>query len=104
MTYRPPFFALFFDADDGVLAPAERHELHGASIVKTRVAGIMEGHGACPSLTRCNQDSIIIRLWKKVATPCRVPVSSPRAHGHHQGQGGMAFGGQNPRPSTSRGT
>ena len=67
----------------------------------------MEGHGACPSLpplTRCNQDSIIIRLWKKVATPCQVPVSSPRAHGHHQGQGGMASGGQNPRPSTSRGT
>uniref|UniRef100_A0A0E0CUY2 MHD1 domain-containing protein n=1 Tax=Oryza meridionalis TaxID=40149 RepID=A0A0E0CUY2_9ORYZ len=57
-----------------------------------------------PPLTRCNQDSKIIRLWKKAATPCRAPVSSPRAHGHHQGQGGMASGGQNPRPSTSRGT
>ncbi|XP_015691225.2 protein unc-13 homolog [Oryza brachyantha] len=56
-----------------------------------------------PLLTRCNQDSKIIRLWKKAATPCRVPVSSPRGNVHH-GQGSMASGGQNPRPSTSRGT
>ncbi|KAF0893320.1 hypothetical protein E2562_023954 [Oryza meyeriana var. granulata] len=56
-----------------------------------------------PPLTRCNQDSRIIRLWKRAATPCRVPVSSPRGS-VHQGQGSMASGGQNPRPSTSRGT
>ncbi|XP_068663994.1 protein unc-13 homolog [Aristolochia californica] len=48
-----------------------------------------------PALTRCNQDSRIIKLWRK-ASPCRVGVErttqSASNHGH------------NPRPSTSRGT
>ncbi|KAL5217005.1 hypothetical protein ABZP36_017689 [Zizania latifolia] len=55
-----------------------------------------------PPLTRCNQDSRIIKLWKRAATPCRVPMSSPR--GRLCEAQGMASGGQNPRPSTSRGT
>lgn len=56
-----------------------------------------------PPLTRCNQDSKIIRLWRRAATPCRAPVSSPRGGVHHS-QGASFSGGNNPRPSTSRGT
>ncbi|TVU48438.1 hypothetical protein EJB05_08075, partial [Eragrostis curvula] len=55
-----------------------------------------------PTLTRCNQDSKILRLWKRAATPCRNPVS-PRCGVSH-GQSFSSTGGHNPRPSTSRGT
>jgi len=56
-----------------------------------------------PSLTRCNQDSKIIRLWKRAATPCRDPGTSPRGRVHHS-QSASLSGGNNPRQSTSRGT
>ncbi|XP_062209810.1 protein unc-13 homolog [Phragmites australis] len=56
-----------------------------------------------PPLTRCNQDSRIIRLWRRAATPCRVPAVSPRGGVYH-GQSLSSSGGHNPRPSTSRGT
>ncbi|EER92892.1 uncharacterized protein LOC8085519 [Sorghum bicolor] len=56
-----------------------------------------------PPLTRCNQDSKIIRLWKKAATPCRDPGTSPRGRVHHS-QSASVSGGNNPRQSTSRGT
>ncbi|KAL6907675.1 hypothetical protein ACP4OV_002714 [Aristida adscensionis] len=56
-----------------------------------------------PPLTRCNQDSRIIRLWRRAATPCRATVTSPRGRVYH-GQSLSSSGGHNPRPSTSRGT
>lgn len=56
-----------------------------------------------PPLTRCNQDSTIIRLWKRAATPCREAGTNPRGRAHH-GQSESISGGNNPRPSTSRGT
>ncbi|CAN6296604.1 unnamed protein product [Urochloa humidicola] len=56
-----------------------------------------------PPLTRCNQDSKIIRLWRRAASPCRVTVTSPRGGVYH-GQSASFSGGNNPRPSTSRGT
>ncbi|GJN30241.1 hypothetical protein PR202_gb18531 [Eleusine coracana subsp. coracana] len=43
-----------------------------------------------------------IRLWKRAATPCRVPTS-PRGGVYHS-QSFSTSGGHNPRPSTSRGT
>jgi hypothetical protein len=57
---------------------------------------------APPPLTRCNQDSKIIRLWKRAATPCRAPMS-PRGDAYRS-QSFSTSGGHNPRPSTSRGT
>jgi hypothetical protein len=57
---------------------------------------------ALPPLTRCNQDSKIIRLWKRAATPCRAPMS-PRGD-VYRSQSFSTSGGHNPRPSTSRGT
>ncbi|CAL4928949.1 unnamed protein product [Urochloa decumbens] len=56
-----------------------------------------------PPLTRCNQDSKIIRLWRRAASPCRATVTSPRGGVYH-GQSASFSGGNNPRPSTSRGT
>nr|TKV98303.1 hypothetical protein SEVIR_9G551200v2 [Setaria viridis]TKV98304.1 hypothetical protein SEVIR_9G551200v2 [Setaria viridis]TKV98305.1 hypothetical protein SEVIR_9G551200v2 [Setaria viridis] len=56
-----------------------------------------------PPLTRCNQDSRIIRLWRRAASPCRTTVTSPRGGVYH-GQSASFSGGNNPRPSTSRGT
>ncbi|WVZ55404.1 LOW QUALITY PROTEIN: hypothetical protein U9M48_006065, partial [Paspalum notatum var. saurae] len=56
-----------------------------------------------PQLTRCNQDSRIIRLWRRAATPCRASGASPRGGVYH-GQSASFSGGNNPRPSTSRGT
>ncbi|CAN6314116.1 unnamed protein product [Urochloa humidicola] len=56
-----------------------------------------------PPLTRCNQDSKIIRLWRRAASPCRTTVTSPRGGVYH-GQSASFSGGNNPRPSTSRGT
>lgn len=55
-----------------------------------------------PQLTRCNQDSKIVRLWKRAATPCRVPTS-PRGGVCHS-QSFSTSGAHNPRQSTSRGT
>ncbi|KAL8245663.1 hypothetical protein R6Q59_006879 [Mikania micrantha] len=49
-----------------------------------------------PPLTRCSRDSKFIKLWKK-ATPCAVAGLSP----YHVG---LEEEGNNPRPSTSRGT
>ncbi|XP_068665471.1 protein unc-13 homolog [Aristolochia californica] len=48
-----------------------------------------------PALTRCNQDSRIIKLWRK-ASPCRV--------GAERTSQSASNDGHNPRPSTSRGT
>ncbi|KAF8780076.1 hypothetical protein HU200_001730 [Digitaria exilis] len=57
-----------------------------------------------PPLTRCNQDSRIIRLWRRAASPCQATVTSPRGGVYHS-QSNVSFsGGNNPRPSTSRGT
>jgi len=56
-----------------------------------------------PPLTRCNQDSKIIRLWRRAASPCRATGTSPRG-GVYPGQNASISGGNNPRPSTSRGT
>ncbi|KAL6648832.1 hypothetical protein ACP70R_013056 [Stipagrostis hirtigluma subsp. patula] len=56
-----------------------------------------------PPLTRCNQDSKIIKLWRRAATPCRTTVTSPRGRVYH-GHSLSSSGGHNPRPSTSRGT
>nr|GEX32773.1 hypothetical protein [Tanacetum cinerariifolium] len=49
-----------------------------------------------PPLTRCNRGSKFVKLWKK-ATPCAVAGMSP----YHLG---LEEEGDNPRPSTSRGT
>lgn len=49
-----------------------------------------------PPLTRCSRGSKFIKLWKK-ATPCAVAGLSP----YHLG---LEEEGNNPRPSTSRGT
>uniref|UniRef100_A0ACD5WTX6 Uncharacterized protein n=1 Tax=Avena sativa TaxID=4498 RepID=A0ACD5WTX6_AVESA len=58
-----------------------------------------------PALTRCNQDSMIKRLWKRAAvTPCRTPVTGGRGSSVYNCGGQSAAGGHNPRPSTSRGT
>ena len=57
-----------------------------------------------PPLTRCNQDSKIIRLWRRAASPCRATGTSPRGGGVYPGQNASISGGNNPRPSTSRGT
>ncbi|KAI3688422.1 hypothetical protein L1987_82135 [Smallanthus sonchifolius] len=51
-----------------------------------------------PPLTRCSRDSKFIKLWKK-ATPCAVAGLSPYILGL-----GSEEEGNNPRPSTSRGT
>ncbi|KAJ4784392.1 Gls protein (DUF810) [Rhynchospora pubera] len=52
-----------------------------------------------PPLTRCNQDSKFVKLWKRAANPCK------NGSGTHQGKSsGNSSDGQNPRPSTSRGT
>lgn len=56
-----------------------------------------------PPLTRCNQDSKIIRLWRRAASPCQATVTSPRGGVYHS-QNVSFSGGNNPRPSTSRGT
>ncbi|XP_061371013.1 protein unc-13 homolog [Gastrolobium bilobum] len=49
-----------------------------------------------PPLTRCNRDSKFIKLWKKAA-PCSSGFEDQQhINGSHEGQ--------NPRPSTSRGT
>ncbi|RLN39232.1 hypothetical protein C2845_PM01G02440 [Panicum miliaceum] len=56
-----------------------------------------------PPLTRCNQDSKIIRLWRRAASPCQATGTSPRG-GVYPGQNASFSGGNNPRPSTSRGT
>uniref|UniRef100_A0ACD5WIY7 Uncharacterized protein n=1 Tax=Avena sativa TaxID=4498 RepID=A0ACD5WIY7_AVESA len=58
-----------------------------------------------PALTRCNQDSTIMRLWKRAAvTPCRTPVTGGARGSSVYNCGQSAAGGHNPRPSTSRGT
>ncbi|KAI3823026.1 hypothetical protein L1987_10629 [Smallanthus sonchifolius] len=51
-----------------------------------------------PPLKRCSRDSKFIKLWKK-ATPCAVAGLSPYILGL-----GSEEEGNNPRPSTSRGT
>lgn len=51
-----------------------------------------------PPLTRCNQDSKFVKLWKRAANPCK------NGSGIHQGKSLTGSDGQNPRPSTSRGT
>uniref|UniRef100_A0A0D9VPC1 MHD1 domain-containing protein n=1 Tax=Leersia perrieri TaxID=77586 RepID=A0A0D9VPC1_9ORYZ len=98
------FFAIPVSArDDMVQDLADGME----TIIQEYISFLAQSYlPSLPPLTRCNQDSRIIRLWKRAATPCRVPVSSPRGgHTHHSSHGGMASsGGQNPRPSTSRGT
>ncbi|XP_008785335.4 protein unc-13 homolog [Phoenix dactylifera] len=49
-----------------------------------------------PPLTRCSQDSTVVRLWKKASSPCNAGVDLPKAS--------MNAEGQEPKPSTSRGT
>ncbi|CAA6655327.1 unnamed protein product [Spirodela intermedia] len=51
---------------------------------------------ALPALTRCNQDSKFVKLWRK-ATPCNAGTDDANA------KNGLADG-DHPRPSTSRGT
>ncbi|KAJ3682382.1 hypothetical protein LUZ60_014955 [Juncus effusus] len=52
-----------------------------------------------PPLTRCNQASRFIKLWKKAANPCNNNAQNVQGK-----SSGTATDGQNPRPSTSRGT
>ncbi|XP_072988364.1 protein unc-13 homolog [Typha latifolia] len=49
-----------------------------------------------PPLTRCNQESRFIRLWKRAVAPFRWRDRCPRRD--------SSVYGHNPRPSTSRGT
>lgn len=49
-----------------------------------------------PPLTRCNQHSKFIQLWRK-ASPCRTLGAAERFHS-------SSAEGNHPRPSTSRGT
>ncbi|KAF9586854.1 hypothetical protein IFM89_039929 [Coptis chinensis] len=48
-----------------------------------------------PSLTRCNRDSKLLKLWKK-ASPCNIGERDSPKH--------ESLDGIHPRPSTSRGT
>ncbi|KAI5348150.1 PREDICTED: LOW QUALITY PROTEIN uncharacterized [Prunus dulcis] len=48
-----------------------------------------------PPLTRCNRDSKFLKLWKK-ASPCSIGAEDCHPNGINDGN--------NPRPSTSRGT
>ncbi|CAD5176212.1 unnamed protein product [Musa acuminata subsp. malaccensis] len=50
-----------------------------------------------PPLTRCNQDSNLVRLWKRAAVRCSVGI------GRSNGKDGIT-NMNHPRPSTSRGT
>ncbi|XP_072963240.1 protein unc-13 homolog [Typha angustifolia] len=56
-----------------------------------------------PPLTRCNQDSKIVKLWKRAATPCHTGAVD-FAGIRNNGLSCSLVDGHHPRPSTSRGT
>ncbi|RRT57539.1 hypothetical protein B296_00019212 [Ensete ventricosum] len=68
------------------------------AFVAARIAGNKQSYvPSLPPLTRCNQDSNLVRLWKRAAVRCSVGV------GRTNGKDGVT-NMNHPRPSTSRGT
>ncbi|KAG1361486.1 protein unc-13 [Cocos nucifera] len=60
---------------------------------------------ALPPLTRCNQDSVLLQLWKKAAAPCQAGMDACTVPVKAAGGGGGSSEQPNkPRSSTSRGT
>ncbi|XP_042468676.1 protein unc-13 homolog [Zingiber officinale] len=67
---------------------------------------------ALPPLARCNQDSLVFFLWKKIATPCRAGIdpilfgckSGVKPNVLHVRRGGGGHRATHPGPTVSRGT
>ncbi|XP_009406982.2 protein unc-13 homolog [Musa acuminata AAA Group] len=71
---------------------------------------------ALPQLTRCNQDSMVLQLWKKAATPCKAGIDPGLLHAPCKAgidrrsfhpvrmPGGAGDITNHPRPTASRGT